>query len=80
MSKDSNEGTSAPTGKSPASVLILTIADTTWRMFVPTIGGLLLGRLVDQHWSLNPLGMIVGLVIGTCATALLIKRQLEKEV
>jgi hypothetical protein len=80
MGKDSNEGTPGQTGKSPTSVLILTIADTTWRMFVPTIGGLLLGRMLDEQWSFGPLGMIIGIVIGTAVSALLIKRQLQKAV
>ncbi|MBC7764594.1 AtpZ/AtpI family protein [Microbacteriaceae bacterium] len=80
MSKDSNEEIPASAGKTPASVLILTIADTTWRMFVPTIGGLLLGRMLDEYWSYSPLGMVAGIVFGTVASALLIKRQLQKEV
>jgi hypothetical protein len=79
MSKDSNEGNSGGPGKSPASVLILTIADTTWRMFVPTVGGLLLGRMADEHWLLSPFGMIAGVVIGAVVTAVLIKRQLESK-
>jgi hypothetical protein len=80
MSKDSNEGTPAPTGKSPASVLILSIADTTWRMFIPVIGCLLLGRLADNYWHTKPLGMIIGIVLGCVITGLLIKRLFEKEV
>ena len=81
MSKVSNEGDDpAPKGKSPASVLILSIADTTWRMFIPTIGMLLLGRLADGMWHTKPLGMIAGIIIGSTITAILIKRQLEKEI
>ncbi len=80
MSKDSNEDTPAPTGKSPASVLFLSIADTTWRMFIPVIGCLLLGRLADDYWHVKPLGMIAGIIIGCVITGLLIKQLLEKEV
>jgi F0F1-type ATP synthase assembly protein I len=50
-------------------------------MFVPTIGGLLLGRMLDEHWSFGPLGMAAGVILGTIITAFLIKRQLlQKEV
>lgn len=81
MSKVSNEGDGPDRpAKSPASVLILSIADTTWRMFIPVIGLLLLGRLADDTWHTKPLGMIVGVILGTIITAILIKRQLEKEV
>lgn len=79
MSKDSNEGHPEQSGKSPASVLILTIADTTWRMFVPTVGGLLLGRMADEQWHTSPVGMLAGVVVGAAITALLIKRQLQKQ-
>lgn len=81
MSKVSNEGDGpARTEKSPATVLILSIADTTWRMFIPVIGMLLLGRLADDTWHTKPIGMISGIALGTIITAILIKRQLEKEV
>ncbi len=65
---------------SPAAVLITSIGDTTWRMFVPTVGCLLLGRLIDDNYHTKPWGMVSGIVIGTVITAFLIKRQLEKEV
>jgi hypothetical protein len=80
MSKDSNEGTQRPTGKSPASVLFLSIADTTWRMFVPTIGCLLLGRLADGSWNTKPYGMMIGIIVGVSISGYLIKQQLDKEV
>lgn len=79
MSKDSNEGDPKHPAKSPASVLILTIADTTWRMFVPTVGGLLLGRMADEQWHMSPVGMLAGVVIGAAVTTVLIKRQLENK-
>lgn len=80
MSKDTNEGDQRPTGKSPASVLFLSIADTTWRMFVPTIGCLLLGRLADNSWNTKPFGMMIGIVMGIAISGYLIKRQLEKDI
>ena len=80
MSKDTNEGGQRPTGKSPASVLFLSMADTTWRMFVPTIGCLLLGRLADDSWNTKPLGMIIGIIVGVSVTGYLIKKQLDKDI
>ena len=80
MSKDTNEGGQRPTGKSPAIVLSLSIADTTWRMFVPTIGCLLLGRLADNSWNTKPFGMMIGIIVGVALAGYLIKKQLDKEI
>lgn len=63
---------------SPAVVLATTIADTTWRMFVPTIGLLLAGRAIDDAFRLKPVGMAVGTIIGAIISGILIKRQLEE--
>lgn len=75
--KDGDANSKQP---SPTTVLVTSIADTTWRMFVPTIGMLLLGRMIDSSYQTKPWGMVVGVVIGSLVAGLLIKKQLEKEV
>ncbi len=58
----------------------MTIADTTWRMFVPTISMILLGNLADDTWHTKPYGVLVGAALGGLIAGLLIKRQLAKDV
>lgn len=58
--------------------LIAAMADTTWRMFVPTIGGILLGLSFDQRHGTAPIGVLIGLVIGGVVAGLLIREQLRK--
>lgn len=59
--------------------LIVDMADTTWRMFVPIVGLLLAGRYVDTMTGTKPLLMLLGAVIGTGIAALLIKSQLKRK-
>ena len=80
MGKNTSKGGDKPVAKAPGTVLMLAIGDTTWRMFVPTVGCLLLGRLADDTWHIKPFGMVAGIIIGATITVFLIKRQLEKEV
>ena len=62
-----------------AGSLILDMADTTWRMFVPTVGLLLLGRVADRHFGTNPWLMLAGVALGAAIATLLVKRQLTRE-
>ena len=62
-----------------ASSLILDMADTTWRMFVPTVGLLLIGRMADRHFGTKPWLMLTGVVLGAAIATLLVKRQLIRE-
>lgn len=61
-----------------AKYLIATMADTTWRMFVPTVGGLLLGLWLDQTINTMPWFTLIGLVIGTIITIQLVRNQLKR--
>lgn len=45
-------------------VLFGTIADTTWRMFVPTLLGLALGLWADSSFGTKPLWTLLGVVVG----------------
>ena len=62
-----------------ASSLILDMADTTWRMFVPTVGLLLIGRAADTRFGTKPWCMFVGIVFGVIIATVLVKRQLTLE-
>lgn len=66
-------------GKQPDSLyLIASMADTTWRMFVPTIGLLLIGNALDEHWHTKPWLLLAGAVAGGIIAAYLVKLQLAK--
>lgn len=80
MSTSQHDGDQKPTppDKSTVILLLLTMGDTTWRMFVPIIGLLLLGILADTQLGTKPWMMISGLLIGVCLTAVLIAKQIKK--
>ena len=59
-------------------VLLGTIGDTTWRMFVPSVGFTLLGVWLDSVFGLKPWLMIVGIILGFAMAAILVKRQVDE--
>jgi hypothetical protein len=63
-------------GLSGPVVLLMTALDTTWRAFVPTIGGTFLGIGVDHLFNITPIGTIVCLILGFAASTFLIAKQL----
>lgn len=60
------------------TMLLGTIGDTTWRMFVPTVGLTVLGLLADKWLQTTPWLMTAGIVLGIFAAFALVKRQLKK--
>jgi hypothetical protein len=62
---------------SPAVLLIGIIADTTWRMFVPTIGATILGVYLDTQLSTKPWLTTLGIIVGTSIALALVLRQLR---
>jgi len=83
MSKLPNDSTSAGDGKkrsqrSDGLYLITSMADTTWRMFIPTVGLLLAGNALDDKLHTHPWLMLAGAAIGGWISAVLIKRQIAK--
>lgn len=81
MSKLPNEEADrheTPRPKSTAVLLLSDIADTTWRMFVPTVGLAAFGFMLDQRLATTPWLFILGFIIGCLITGLLIKRLFEK--
>ena len=77
--KSNGSGTPDQPPKQNSTVLLLlgTIADTTWRMFVPIIGLLLLGVWADKSFGTLPWLMILGLVCGIAIASELVRRQLQ---
>lgn len=79
---DKSDKQSAPSdtpSKSTVILLFMIAADTTWRMFVPIIGGTVLGVWADNTIVSKPLGTIVGIVIGVVAATLLVRQQMRKK-
>lgn len=77
-SDDKQKPTEKSQDKSAALILFATAADTTWRMFVPTLGGTLLGLWLDSINKTEPLYGISGLAIGIVITALLVRQQYKQ--
>ena len=60
--------------------LLWTMADTTWRLFVPSVGLLLIGVWLDQMYTSKPWFMVGGLVLGIIIAIWLIRLQLNRKV
>lgn len=80
MSTSQNNGDDTPTPPNSTTVVLLfgTLADTTWRMFVPTLGLTFGGVYLDRIIGTKPLLTIVGIVLGCIIAGYLIKRQFRK--
>ena len=83
MSKPPDDSNRASTEKSRESqsdslYLIMSMADTTWRMFVPTIGLTLVGVYLDTKWDTMPWLTLVGAAVGGFIAAFFVKKQLQK--
>lgn len=65
-------------GRDNSVVLLLTLADTTWRMLVPT-GVLALGGVwADLNWGTKPWLTMLAVPLGLGISVLLIRRQLRR--
>lgn len=63
--------------RSAAILLLLTILDTTWRAFIPTVGGTLLGVGLDNLFHKVPIFTVVMIIVGFATSAVLIMIQLR---
>lgn len=63
---------------SSAMVIISTIGDTTWRMFIPSIGCTILGVMADRQFDTKPWFTITGVSIGVIIAAYLVHKQIVK--
>lgn len=81
MSTSPNDRDEHPVPPKSSSTVILmagTIADTTWRMFVPTVGCTIGGLLLDKMWSTTPWIMIAGILLGSFLAFMLVRIQMKK--
>lgn len=65
-------------GQNAIAVLMRDMANTTWRMFVPIVGLLLVGRYFDTKWDTKPFLMLTGALVGSAIAWALIASQLKK--
>ena len=80
MSTSQSDGDKKTTPPDQSTVILLlgTMGDTTWRMFVPTIGLTVLGLLADKWLYTTPWIMIAGIMLGTLGAFILVRRQMKE--
>jgi F0F1-type ATP synthase assembly protein I len=71
------DGSSAPSS-STALLLISTVADTTWRLFLPAIGGTVLGLWIGNVFDVQPWTTILGVIVGCVVSFRLVYTQIRK--
>lgn len=76
--KNSDESPVPPNQESTVILMLTTMADTTWRMFVPTVGFTIGGLLLDKAFATTPWIMIAGIVVGIAIAIWLVKLQMKK--
>lgn len=69
--------TKEQSGLSASMLIFVTALDTTWRAFIPTLGGVFLGIGIDHLFNIAPVGTIICLALGVITSALLIAKQLR---
>ena len=74
---DSTTTPPAPKGSLNATSMLLMIVDTTARLFVPTIGGTILGIWADHSFSTTPWFTVSGVMIGAATAVMLVRQQLR---
>ena len=76
-SSEQSRTTKKQSAKSAPMLIFITALDTTWRAFVPTIGGVFLGIGLDHLFNIAPIATIICLIAGTALSVFLIAKQLR---
>ena len=78
-SNGSSKETPEPPKNNNSTVILLlgSMADTTWRMFVPTLAGITGGYALDNTLSTTPWLFAIGTILGCIVAGLLIRKQLR---
>jgi F0F1-type ATP synthase assembly protein I len=69
---------SPTTEKRAAILMLLTILDTTWRAFVPTVGGTFIGIGLDNLTNKAPIFTSIFIILGFMTAGLLVALQLRR--
>ncbi len=81
MSDAANDSDKTPPPTKSTVILLFTIAaDTTWRMFVPIIGGTIVGVWADNVYNTKPWVTIAGVTVGVIAATFLVRQQMRKKL
>lgn len=75
--KEPEQTTKQHSNVSAPMLMLLTALDTTWRLFIPIIGGTFLGIGIDHLFNIVPFGTVACLILGVIASGLLITKQLQ---
>lgn len=80
MSTDQKQDKQASSASSKQTVILLisTLADTTWRLFVPTVLGCILGVWADNSIDSKPWFSIIGTMAGILLSVLLVRAQIKR--
>ena len=84
MAKKLDKAPDAPATVSDSSetenlfMVLQTIGDTTWRMFVPAVGFTLLGVWLDHIWGTKPWLMVAGIFVGGFGAYLLVAKPFKR--
>ncbi|QQR52344.1 AtpZ/AtpI family protein [bacterium] len=57
--------------------LLISMADTTWRMFTPPALTVALGLWADNSWQTGPWMTLLSMIVGLGGSVMLVKRQLK---
>jgi hypothetical protein len=77
QSPQNGDSTGLPPKQSTV-LLLLTIADTTWRLFIPIVGSTIAGLMIDKLLGTKPWLMIIAMILGFATAVLLVRAQLKK--
>lgn len=79
-SSDKRDTPAPPPQRSTVILLLGDIADATWRMFVPSLAGIVGGYMLDDVFDTKPWLFVGGTILGCVVAGLLIKQQLQKKI
>jgi len=77
-SPNSGDDKNVPPDSSTAILLLLTIADTTWRLFIPSVGLTIGGLLLDRQLHTIPWFTVAGVIVGGTIAVLLVRLQMKR--
>jgi hypothetical protein len=77
MKNESKPERDAAIGRNYVLELIVSMADTTWRMFVPPAVLVPVGLWADLKWGTRPWLTMVGLIVGLGLSVMLVRAQMR---